>query len=70
MQIFPESIPARSYISHGVAQALGLPYTVKEAWSRYRAITEECKRESEKEDGDHAEQMKLCVSLLELGWLN
>ena len=67
MQVFPETIPARSYMSHGMAQALGLPYTIKEAWVRYRNLTHECKKEWENGEKSHVEQMKLCVSLLELG---
>ena len=67
MQIFPESIPARNYISHGVAQSLGLPFTVKEAWGKYRRLTEECKKEWGNDEASHDKQMKLCVSLLELG---
>lgn len=67
MQIFPESIPARNYISHGVAQSLGLPYTMKEAWGKYRRLTDLCKKEWENNEMSHDERIKLCVSVLELG---
>lgn len=70
VQIFPETIPARDYISHGAAQALGLPYSIREAWKRYRILVGDCNKEWEKENGNHEEQMKLCVSILELGMYN
>lgn len=67
MQMFPNSFPAREYVSQGVARSLQLPYTVKEAWEKYRRLANSCKKEWKIENKEHAEQLKICTSLLELG---
>ena len=54
-------------MSHGLAQSLQLPYTVKEAWGKYRKLKNLCKSDWQIENNEHAVQMKLCISILELG---
>ena len=66
-QFFVNSFQARDHMSHGMAQSLQLPYTVKEAWSKYRKLKNLCKKEWEIDNNEHADQMKLCISILELG---
>lgn len=66
-QAFPTQIPPRKYISHACAQALRLPYTSKEAFLKYKCMVGLCKTDWALEEKAHAEQMKLCIDLLELG---
>ena len=66
-QVFPNFVPARNYISHGVAQAMQLPYSSKEAWLKYQGLIKLCKMDWKIEEKEHSEQYKLGVSFLELG---
>ena len=54
-------------MSHGMAQSMQLPYTIKEAWAKFRKLENLCKKEWNVENKEHSEQMKLCTSILELG---
>lgn len=67
VQAFPNQVPPRTYISHTCAQALKLPYTTKEAFLKFRCMIDLCKKEWDLNGKTHADQMKLCIELLELG---
>ena len=67
VQAFPTQVPPRKYISHTVAQALKLPYTMTEAFLKFKCLIGLCKNEWELDDKVHADNLKLCMEILELG---
>ena len=67
VEVFPKQIPPRKYLSHKVAQALKLPYTCAEAFTKFKALLERCKTDWEVNDKEHDEQMKICREILQLG---
>ena len=67
VQCFPSQVPPRKYISHASAQRLKLPYTEKEGYLKFKCMIGLCKDDWSLDDKSHAEQMKLCIELLELG---
>ena len=67
VQAFPTQVPPRKYISHSTAQTLKLPYTTKEAFLKFKCMIGLCKNEWSLDDKTHAENLKLCIDILELG---
>ena len=65
--MFVNSFQARDYMSHGMAQSLQLPFTVKEAWAKFRKLESLCKEDWNVDNKEHSEQMKLGTAILELG---
>ena len=67
VQIFPDSVPPRKYISHEAAQKMKLPFNQREAWLKLSYWLTQCKADWELDEIVHDEQMKICLTILELG---
>ena len=66
VQNFPTEIPGRKYISGPVADAMKLPFSVRDANRKFDVLLQKCKDNWALEDAVHLEQMELCRELMEL----
>lgn len=67
VEAYPNQIPPRKYLSHKVAQALKLPYTCAEAFTKFKFLLTQCKSDWELNEKEHEEQLRICKEILQLG---